>query len=794
MAIIARAAAALFLFMILAAPVAATAQEAEVSFRGIVRDEAGAPIAGATVTVRGRAQRGAVTNAAGAYRLGPIPAGSYVLRAERIGYRAVERELTSAAGPMAADLVMASEAIAIAPVQVLTAVRAGTNAASLPIKVEVIGATEVGLQRALAANPTEMLSNVIPSFSPGRQKLTSSGESFRGRRPLFLIDGVPQSNPLRDGRRDGFTIDMEAIERVEVVFGANAIQGLGATGGIVNYVTVSPPSSGALEQRASITTTSSDGLESDGMGWRTHYLVGKRSGDFDATGSVSYERRGLQFDGLGRAIALDNVQGDVADSHSYNLFGKVGWEPTAQQRLQLTVNDFRLEQRGSFESVEGDRDAGMPAVSIRGNPEGVEPINDVTTVSLDYEHDAVVGGSLSVKGFYQDFAALFGGGRFATFQDPLIAPVGELFDQSQNISEKIGARATYARASVAGIPVRVIAGADFLRDRTYQRLVHTDRNWVPETNFVNYAPFVQLDHQTFPWMSLSGGVRWEIAELEVPNFTTLAGNRSDHRRVAVAGGSPSFDQPLLNLGAVLTPFGGLRFYATASQAYTMPDVGRVLRGVSQEGTAVADFLDLQPIKTDNHEIGGAFGTGGAHVGLTHFESTAELGSRLVPNADGIFQVRRQPTRTSGWEATARLAAHRNLTLGAGYSSLSGRFDADDDGVMDSDLGAGDIGPDRLNLIMDINPAGPVSGRIQSFSYFDETFRDAAGVTTASFDGYSTVDASISTAIGFSTVSLSVANVLDEQYISYFGQAATNRNDRYFAGRGRTLTFRVESRF
>src|SRR5690606_39827031 len=65
------------------------------------------------------------------------------------------------------------------------------------------------------------------------------------------LDGVPQSNPLRDGRRDGFTIDMEAIERVEVIFGANAIQGLGATGGIVNYVTVSPPVTGELMQRAS---------------------------------------------------------------------------------------------------------------------------------------------------------------------------------------------------------------------------------------------------------------------------------------------------------------------------------------------------------------------------------------------------------------------------------------------------------------------------------------------------------------------------------------------------------------
>lgn len=789
-----RRTAVLVLLGSLMAPAASAAQEPPVVFTGIVRTESGAPVAGARVTTRGRVERGAVTDAAGAYRIGPLPAGRYVLRAEMIGYDALEREIGTASGSVEVDMVMESAPIALAPVQVLAATRAGTSAASLPMKVEVIGEVEVGLQRALAANPTELLSNVIPSFSPGRQKLTSSGESFRGRRPLFLIDGVPQSNPLRDGRRDGFTIDMEAIERVEVVFGANALQGLGATGGIVNYVTVSPPSSGELEQRVSFATTSNDGLEGDGLGWRAHYLVGKRFSTVDVTGSFGYERRGLQFDGAGRPIAIDNVQGDVADSHSYNAFGKLGWEPAAGQRLQLMVNDFRLAQRGGFASVAGDRALGVPAVSVAGSPEGVEPINDVTTVSLDYEHAGLAGGSLSAKVYVQDFAALFGGGRFNSFQDPEIAPVGELFDQSENNSRKVGSRLTYARGRIGGIPVRLIGGADFLRDRTFQRLVQTNRNWVPETNFVNYAPFVQLDHQPFGWLSLSGGLRWEIAELDVPDFTTLAGNRADFRPVAVEGGSPSFDEPLLNVGAVVTPIPGLRFYATSSQAYTMPDVGRVLRGVRQEGTSVGDFLDLRPIETDNVEVGGAFGTARGQVGLTYFESEAEHGSRLVPNSDGIFQVRRQPTRTSGWEATARLDPHHRVSLGAGYSHLDGRFDADDDGEMDSDLGAADIGPDRLNLTLDLNRGGRLSGRIQSFSYFGETFRDAAGATTASFDGYGTIDSSISADFGFSRVSFSIANVLDEQYITYFGQAATDRNDRYFAGRGRTFSVRVESRF
>src|SRR5690606_25781178 len=265
------------------------------------------------------------------------------------------------------------------------------------------------------------------------------------------------------------------------------------------------------------------------------------------------------------------------------------------------------------------------------HPEGVEPINDVTTASLDYEHGDVAGGRLSAKVYVQDFRALFGGGRFDSFQDPRIAPIGELFDQSENNSQKYGARLTYALDHIAGAPVGLISGLDFHRDRTFQRLAHTDRNWVPETTFLNYAPFAQLDLDATSWLSLSGGLRWELAELDVPDYTPLAANRPDYELITVTGGSPGFDEPLFNVGAVVNPIEGLRFYGTLSQAFTMPDVGRVLRAVSEPGTSVESFLALEPIKTDNLEFGGTYGSDRALVGVTYFESEAEMGSRLVPN-------------------------------------------------------------------------------------------------------------------------------------------------------------------
>jgi len=677
---------------------------------------------------------------------------------------------------------------------VLSSPRLEKPATSLPIKIDIVESESIELQQSLATNPTEILANLIPSYSPSRQKLTSSGESFRGRRPLFLIDGVPQSNPLRDSRRDGITIDMELIERIEVVFGANAIQGLGATGGIINYITKKPPKTGELLQRASFSISSNDNVESDSVGWRAHYTTGKRVGDFDFLGAVSFEKRGLLFDADNRPIGIDNVQGDIADSESVNFFGKTGWEPDENQRLQLTVSKFRIEQDGDFISVSGDRSQGIPATSRDGQPEGIQPINDVATLSLDYSHRDALGGNLAIQGYYQDFSALFGGGTFGTFQDPEIAPVGELFDQSENNSEKFGARLTYGKRDLVNIPLDLVTGFDFLRDKTFQKLAQTNRNWVPVTKFFNYAPFAQLDYQPWKWASVSGGLRWEIAELDVPGFSTIAGNRSDFQSVSVEGGSPNFDEPLFNVGLVLNPVDRFRLYGSFAEAFTMPDVGRVLRGISEEGTAVEEFLDLEPIVTDNLEFGGSYTVANAEFRVTYFESESSLGSRLVPNEDDIFEVRRQPTQTKGWELSGLWQPVDWLTLNGAYSRLQGSFDGDGDGTRESDLGASDIGPDRLNFSADFHPQGRFSGRIQTFTFLDETFRDGSGSETARFEGYTTVDASISADFQPFQVSLSVSNLLDNQYITFFSQAATTRDDRFFSGRGRNFTLRVSTEF
>jgi iron complex outermembrane receptor protein len=679
---------------------------------------------------------------------------------------------------------------------IVRATRTSGSDKSIPNTVTIFSKDDIDTQRSVSINPSDMLSNLIASYSPPRQKLDGVGESFRGRAPLFLIDGVPQSNPLRDGSRDGFTIDMSAVDEIEVIYGANAIQGLGATGGIINYITVSPPTSGESINRAELGVMSDDRGESDGLSYRASYLGGRRSGNWDFVGSVAYEQRGLFYDASGLPVGIESTQGDVADSLTTNVLGKIGYEPSDTQRWQLMVNSFNITGDNDYTFLNGDRANEIPTSSVKGDEPGAPYENDVMTVTLNYANTDFLNGKFTGQAFLQDFAGTYGGGSFGIFQDPAIAPVGTLFDQSQNNSEKFGIRLTQRYSDLGSTPIDVIFGADLLEDETKQSLIQTGRDWVPVATYDNLAPFVQLDADIGDHVTLAGCVRFESAELDVPDFDTIAGNRagSDYAVLQVNGGNPDFSDTMSNAGIVVRPTDALSLYAMYSQGFAMPDVGRVLRAVAVPNTDVDTLLTLEPIVTDNIEVGIEYDIDRFGAKFAWYESDSDYGSRLSLNSDGIYDVNREKTETSGWELSASFAVTDTVSLLASYAALEGEFDSDGDDKVDSDLDALNIGPDRLNLAVDYNPGGRWRGKLQSFTYMDKSFRNAAGNETANFDGYTTVDITASLALQGVDLTFSIANLFDEQYITYYGQAGNTRADRYFAGRGRTLGVRAMFNF
>ncbi|SES37994.1 iron complex outermembrane recepter protein [Halopseudomonas bauzanensis] len=675
----------------------------------------------------------------------------------------------------------------------VSATRGGTEAGKTPQKITVISREQIEQQLAITSDHGAVLSNLIPSYSPSRQKMSSAGESFRGRSALILIDGVPQSTPLRDSQRDGYVIDLSMVERIEVIHGASAEHGLGATGGIINYVT-RRPTGGALRQHAGISLTAPGDYESEGLGYKLDYRVEGTQGSFDYLASASWNTQGMFYDANGDLIGVDDTQGDVMDSTAQDVLLKLGYWLDDNQNINLMINHYQVEGEHDYVNVPGDANAGIPATSRKGDPQGKAPQNEVLASSLSYKHADLYGNELGLQLYSQRFRGRFGGGINAAFQDSSIAPVGTLFDQSQNESDKYGAKLTLSRDGLLDNHLKLVGGLDILQDTTSQQLILTDREWVPETVFRNYAPFLQAEIRALDQLTLFAGVRHEFADLEVDSFHTIASTSQPPGGVAVEGGNPSFEETLYNIGAVWQVSSWAQLFTNYSEGFGMPDVGRVLRGIGTPGTRVDDFLDLQPVVTENKEVGLRLNHGPFDAEISYYESDADLGSRL-DSVGGVYQVRRERTEIDGIEFTGGWQVNDAHRLKLSYAQVNGRSDTNGDGKVDTGLNGANISPDRYGISWQANWTDKLHSLLQANHYASRDFDQPE----LEFDGYTLVDASIGYRTPVGDVSLGVENLLNRDYLTYYSQAANTgsdqtRNGRVFNGRGRTLTLGYQASF
>ncbi|UGQ47824.1 TonB-dependent receptor [Massilia endophytica] len=666
---------------------------------------------------------------------------------------------------------------------VVTATRNSKSVDKIPGAVSVISQRELETQYLLADDPSQALATYIPGYAPSRQKMSSTGESLRGRSTLILLDGVPQSNPLRAGMREGYIADSAIIERVEVINGASAMQGMGATGGIVNYISKSPKAEGTSH---SINVRMSSQLRHDSLDWKTGYTLQHKSGDFDLLAFGSIQQRGIGYDGKGRVLGIEAVQGDTMDSEGSDLFFKLG-KNFGDQRLQLTVNRFRMEGDGDYKPVPANFAAGTPTSATPGTPPGKPPRNKVETKSLEYRHNSLFGGSFNAQLFKQDFASLYGATNTATFQDVRIAPAGTLYDQSEVVADKYGAKLTYVRPNTVIDGLEFTAGMDLLRDRTKQHLAGTGRTWVPTLDFKSLAPFTQLEYEIGP-LTVRGGVRREDAELRVDTYTTLAAYGS---RV-VQGGERSFTKAVKNIGAVWRFSPNWSAFVSSAEGFGLPDVGLVLRGVNKPNQSVEKLFDMEPVVTRNNEVGVNWRGAMGNVGASFYDSRSKLGTALRINSAGIGVLDRVPTRVRGWEVSGELRASKQLSAFGSYARTMGKTATTAGAPMDVALGARSQGPDKLVAGANWQWMPKANLRLQATRLNDRDINIGRTVGTSNleehFRGYTLVDIANSWDSPWGKLGVGIENLTDRQYVGYYPQSASYKDPvSYFAGRGRTLS-------
>lgn len=675
--------------------------------------------------------------------------------------------------------------------------RTDKTVTAIPNTVTIIDATDIKNSSNISDSLSGVLEQNVAGFGPSSNKLAGRGESLRGRNPLYLIDGVPQHNALRDGQRDGHTIDMDFVERIEVIHGSNAIQGIGATGGVINLVTKSNQSQETLTQEVKLSLTSDDEFSGDGIHKKITYLLGANTGDFNTTFGLALHERGLYYDANGDRVGLYPTQGDTMDSSSRDIFFKSVYRHK-QHSVQLMINDFTLSRNGDFVSVPGDRELGILTSTERGAPRplvGDPAENDVTTVFVDYINKDLFSWQLVSQVYFQNFAALYEGGTYGNYFR-LTVDGDPVLDQSQIESKKWGLKLLASKSKLFNDESSLSLGLDLTSDESAQMLVQTDRFWVPKARLTDIAPFVQLELKPTTQLQLSAGLRYEKARLSVNDYTTIAAANSTF----VQGGKPTFNELLVNLGLVYQLTDKLSVYSSYNQGFGMPDVGRVLRAINQPGQDVDNFLKLDPVVTDNIELGLRFDQNNFGLSASIYQSDTDYGSRLSLDENNIFHVKREKSQIKGLDFTSYLVVNNDLDIGLNYSYLDGEYDSDNNGSLDTDLDGLNIAPNKLSTYVNYDINDTWAMRISANKLFKRTF-GGLNISDAKrgkidFDkAYTLVHLNINWQSQIGDFSFAIQNLLDKQYVSYFSQTETSQhNYRYFAGIGRSITASFQHNF
>ncbi|MES3032602.1 MAG: TonB-dependent receptor [Gemmatimonadota bacterium] len=227
---------------------AAQSQATTGVIRGLVTDEANAPVSGATITLRNQetnVTRTVRTSDRGVYAAPLLPLGRYEVSARAIGFAAVTRRDVVLRVGQALDIPfrVTRQAVELAAVRVSDRAGATVNTsrsdATTTISEEVVRGLPNNGRNFLAL--TLLTPNVATTQGPDGDVISIAGQ--RGTYNNVSVDGADFNNPFfgeqRGGQRPAFTFNLDAVQELVVTnAGANAEFGRSA-GGFVNVITKS---------------------------------------------------------------------------------------------------------------------------------------------------------------------------------------------------------------------------------------------------------------------------------------------------------------------------------------------------------------------------------------------------------------------------------------------------------------------------------------------------------------------------------------------------------------------------
>ncbi|MBF2094619.1 MAG: TonB-dependent receptor [Synechococcales cyanobacterium K44_A2020_017] len=680
-----------------------------------------------------------------------------------------------------------------APIRVVvTATRTEEVVEDLGRSVTVIDREQIEQQSALSRDLSDILGSLVPGFGPPNQLRITRGQNLRGREAAVLIDGVPLSTNFRVNRQELRSIDPSAIDRVEVIRGPSAIYGGQSTGGVINIIT-RPPADGEVEFETQVGGSASLGsLEEDGFGNSFSLGASGRSGRSDFRIGLSHEQTGSFFDADGNRIVSE---ASLSDTTSYNLLGRVGYDLSDQQRLDLTFNYFDAERDTEYVAdpstllIPGRQVA--QSLRIPGLQRDDNPGDSSLLVNLSYSNADLLGSRVQGQIYYQDTIARgeFADGRLG----------GEFFPflfQSRLDAERWGSRLQIETPLNNAETLNLLWGVDyesqqnqqitaqfdpvaFDRDRRLDTVQEFD--FTPPYRLNSLGLFTQLDWEASEELLLRGGLRYENISLNVDDYFSAIQQRP------IQGGNRNFDDIVFNASAVYSPVDEVSLFASVAQSFSVPEFSRILRNPPPGFISIGDDLDItQPITVTEYEVGVRGNWSSVQTSLSGFYNTSDLGASLVPSDTGLLSIQRAPQRIYGIEATLDWQPADRWGLGGTISWAEGENDVDQDGDFLA-LNSGEISPLKFTAYLENETLPGWNNRLQALIVGSRDRAADAGVEPLSIESYATVDFISSVDLGPGTLQVGIENLLDTQYFPAVGQFLSGFDDRnYIGGRGRTV--------
>ncbi|XOZ32929.1 TonB-dependent receptor [Halomonadaceae bacterium KBTZ08] len=673
---------------------------------------------------------------------------------------------------------------------VVSATRNETSVSETARSVTVLDEQQLDEQARVSRNLNDILAQTVPGLGPSTEGTTNYGQTLRGRKFLVLIDGIPQSTPLRDASRGLNSIAASAIERVEVIRGGTAIYGFGAKGGVINVITKQASDeavAGYSQAGARFSTEHFD----ESLDYETEHRVSGTQGNWDYVLSGSFVERGGRFDADGDRIppgGPGGTQGGFADTTEYNVLAKTGLDfDGGDQRIELMLNEFNNEQDSDHTFGFAEGGSKTPAVPLEEAPTQavpvIDPEQDFTSAKVTYSHQSIAGSSLKADVYYGDSRQ-----AFPKYYYPGAGP----YPQSAIESEKLGVRTSVTTPLdelTAG--ASLTWGVDYLSDETESRN-YDQSGEVPATSPAMdqdaFAGYAQLEVPLGEVAVVRSGLRYEDISVDTD---TVDPNGNGHR---VEAGTLDYSEPLFNLGAVFYVSESTDVFASYSQGFSIADVGRVLRDAGpypgtqgySEQTFQAGQFESEAEKVDNYELGTRYSNGSLGATAAVFYSTSNGGTTF----DSNLNIQKNEEDVWGVESAVDYGVTSATTVGGTLTWSEGLRDTADGGR--ERLPGTRIAPLKVTGYLEDETLNGWHNRLQ-FTHIGsrDQFEGSTAFGEGEVERYTVVDYVARIDAGPGEATLSVRNLLNKDYYPAISQAyyqidssrsATSR----VKGQGRTM--------